>query len=198
MKNRRIAIMLVLALCFTLSALQAQKKPETKTDSPKMGRSMMHDGFNGMQALKLTDEQKQKIEVLRLDNQKEIIKLNSEIQLNRVDIKKLFTEKELNTAKLAGLTETIGKLELKIKTLKTENWITIYNLLNDEQKGIWKKHFEKEGFMQGAMQGPAKGPGMMQKGRQDSMQGGKPGMMQGKGMMGHRMHVKDSTITKSK
>lgn len=179
MRNRQISIMLVLALCFSALALFAQDRPNRPSIAPQMGKGIM-------QRLKLTDEQRQKVQQFMLENEKEIIKLNSDIKLNRVDLKKLFTEKELNTAKLTDLTETIGKLELQIKSLRTQNWIKIYNLLNEDQKEIWKKHFDKEGFMKMDQKRAGMRPGMMQ--------GRKPGMMQGPNKPMKRL--KDSTTTK--
>lgn len=185
MINRQIGIMLVLAFCFSTAALFAQERPNRASSTPMMGKGMM-------QKLKLTDDQKQKVEQFMLENEKEMIKLNSDIKLNRVDLKKLFAEKELNTAKLTDLTETIGKLELQIKNLRTKNWIKIYNLLSDDQKGIWIKHFEKEGFLKMDFKRFGMRPGMMQ--------GRKPGMMQKNGMIqgskGHMKQLKDSTATK--
>lgn len=202
MKNIKISAVLTFALFFSAFSLFAQGN-EVKTVAGAKSVQQMH----GMQGLKLTDEQKQKVQQLNLDQQKQNIKINSEIQLNRVEIKKLFTEKALDTKKLASLTENNGKLELQIKTLKTENWITIYNLLNDDQKITWKKHFQLAGMMRDGKQmgmaqgmGRGMGQGRMEKGmmhdrRPGMMSERKPGMVQGH-MMKQQMTKKDSLTGK--
>lgn len=194
MRNRQLVAILMISLLLPLSLLTAQDKTAKAVKGSKIesGRGgMMQGRMNMMPALKLTDDQKQKVQQLNQDMEKEIIKINSQLQLNRVDLKTLFTEKQLNTGKLSGLTEENGKLELQIKKLRTDNWIKIYNLLNDDQKEIWKKSFERRGMAGEALRNrmPGRGPaaGMMQGRMQRPMA---QGMMQGRmgqGMMQGKM-----------
>lgn len=194
MRNRQLVAILMISLLLPLSLLTAQNKTAKAVQGSKMeaGKGgMMQGRMNMMPALKLTDDQKQKIQQLRLDMEKEIIKINSQLQLNRVDLKTLFTDKQLNTGKLSGITEENGKLELQIKKLRTDNWIKIYGLLNDDQKEIWKKSFEhrnmaREG-LRNRMPGSGQAVGMMQGRMQGRMAQGMMQRQMGQGMMQGRM-----------
>lgn len=211
MRNKLITSALITAFLFTTISLFAQDKAAAAKQNEKtvtgmqLKQGMMPGRLNMLRGLNLTDEQKEKIQKINLDHQKEMIKIESEIQLKRVEMKEIFAEKQVNTAKLEALTETIGKLELQVKKMKTENWVKINSLLKDDQKEIWKKHFAREGFMRqraqmgkGMMQGRMgqrkhammqrqmgqRGHGMMQKGMDNGTMLGRDqamGAMQGRG-----------------
>ncbi len=195
MKTLNKAAILIVVVLFTAGQFFAQDKPATpaKPMQNKMGMRM-GNGMGMMQhqkMLNLTDEQKGKIQQLRLNMQEEVIKLNSEIQLNRVELKKLFAEKELNTDKMLNLTDSNSKLELQIKKLRTENWIKVYNLLDAKQKEVFKKGFMMRGMMNNAVKGRMQdrmGNNIMHRGAGNRTfmnrgSGMRPGMMQGQGMM---------------
>ena len=160
MKTRHLLTALLVAALIGPALITAQDKPAAKQPIDVKGQPMPPRMQGRMMAgLKLTDEQKQKIEQFRLDIQKEAIKINSEIALNKVEIKKLLNEKGLNTQKFSSLSDANVKLEGELKKIRTDNWLKIYSLLNDEQKEIWKKQIGREGMMgKGMMNRPAVRP----------------------------------------
>jgi hypothetical protein len=189
MKKRQfiaVLMMLIISASLVMAQNKVAKKATPAQPAAEKG-AVSVKGMPLMPAMNFTDEQKQKIQQLRLDMQKEVIKINTEIQLNKVELKKILAEKQLNTDKLASLTEANGKLELQVKKLRTDNWIKIYNLLNDDQKVMFKNRFEgmgmeRPGFGRG-MRGRGPAMGMMNRAPQGRMG---QGMMQGRGM-GNRM-----------
>ncbi len=154
MKTRQLLTALLVAALFSPALISAQDKPAANQPTVVKGQPMA-PRMQGrmMPALKLTEEQKQKIEQFRLDIQKEAIKINSEIALNKVEIKKLLNEKGLNTQKFSSLSDANVKLEGELKKIRTDNWLKIYSILNDEQKEIWKKQVGREGMMGKGMMG---------------------------------------------
>lgn len=152
MKRRYLLTALLVAAFLAPALIMAQDKPQAKP-APELKkapvREVIGERLQGrmMPRLNLTEEQKQKIGQIRLDAQKEVIKINSEIALNKVEIKKLLADKGLNTQKFSSLSDGIVKLEGELKKIRTDNWLKIYSLLNDEQKEIWKKQIGRERMM---------------------------------------------------
>ena len=192
MKIRQIIILLFVSLILSFGSIFAQNgnKQNNKDKSvikpqPGFGMGMMRGEGRGLAALKLTDDQKTKIEDLKLNLQKEIIKLNSEIQLNKVELEKIYKEKEFNTTKLLSLSEAIDKTQSQIKKLRLENWIKVYNLLDKDQQVIWKKLGPALKVM--AERGDMMKRGNMRQGMMGRGVQGRPGPRNGMGMMQNRM-----------
>jgi len=184
------AVLFLLLISFAVISAQGKGTGKDMKGTERNSKPGMFQGPGEMpfiQNLNLSKKQKEKFEAMHLDLQKEIIKLNSEIQINKIEIKRLFNEKQLNSGKLTDLTDTNGKIEQQIKKLRTENWIKVYTLLNDEQRETWKNHFER------MMDQPMRGPGMMQNGAK-GMMGKGPGMM--RGQMQQNQGAKETTKEK--
>jgi Spy/CpxP family protein refolding chaperone len=177
MRTKLITAMILTAFFFATVSLFAQVAEQTEKPGMQKGPGML-------KGLNLTEEQKLKVQQINLDREKEMIKIQSAIQLKRVELKEILAEKQVNTSKLTTITEEIGKLELQVKKMRTENWIKVNSLLNDTQKEVWKKHFAREGFMN---QRGGMGKGMMQN------RTGHP-MMQGR--MGQKMHKMSKNVEK--
>jgi Spy/CpxP family protein refolding chaperone len=92
-------------------------------------------------AFDLTDEQIKRISDLRFEHEKLELDLKNKIAFNKLIIKKMMSDNEINENKLLELTQTNGELKTKIKLSETKLWIGIYNTLNDEQKEKWTKTF---------------------------------------------------------
>jgi len=90
--------------------------------------------------LNLTDQQMDELAKLRLENQKEMIKLRADLRVLQLDLKTLLNEKEPNTAKAYAQLDKINKLrnelsknridfDLKRRAIFTpEQWDKIKNL----------------------------------------------------------------------
>ncbi|MEN8194452.1 MAG: Spy/CpxP family protein refolding chaperone [Bacteroidota bacterium] len=107
-----------------------------------------HKNFEGSRIqvlLNLTDEQSNKFNDIRYNHQKSVIDIRAEIQKNRIEVRKMMADNKIDSDKLLQLTETNNDMHGKIKTSRTQMWLDIYNILNDDQKETWTKHFNRFG-----------------------------------------------------
>ena len=189
MKRLTIPILLLtLALVVSAFAQQDEKQqaPTMKEKMPMM-RGMMHGSMQGMNhsmmkmpgggpmgMLNLTDEQKAKMQDLRLAHQKEVIPLRSELQKQVASLKLEITADKFNESKVKSMQGEISKLRSELAMKMVLHQRAVRDLLTTEQKKKFDEHILSAGPM-----GPGRmmGGGMMGRG---GMKGG-PGMMGGRG-----------------
>ncbi|MGE5354258.1 MAG: Spy/CpxP family protein refolding chaperone [Acidobacteriota bacterium] len=161
-----VALIAVLPLG-NLFAQQTQQPPQGKGQGRMPGRQKM------LQELNLSQDQKDQIQKLRTEHQKQMVDYRSDIQKTRIDIKNLFTGNNPDEGKILDLSKKVSDIQADMKASSIKNWFQIYNLLNDQQKATFRKMAPmlREGMGKGFQQ---RGRGMMGKG------------MMGKGMMQHR------------
>ena len=98
--------------------------------------------FDRMQALlNLTDDQKAKISDLRFEHEQMAIETRSEIQKNRLVVRKMMTDNKIDNDKLLKITKENNELQGKIKLSRTTMWLDVYTMLDDTQKENWTKTF---------------------------------------------------------
>jgi Spy/CpxP family protein refolding chaperone len=193
--KRTLVVMLMLTLFLGALAF-AQQEPQ-KAAAPQAGKmgqmGMMHGkgGPGGKMGLpKLTDEQKTKIQDLRLAHQKEMMPLRADLQKLHASMKLEMTADKFNESKVKSIQADISKVMNEIASKTIVHQRAVRDLLTPEQK----KKFDERilsgrmmgngGGMQGGMQGPG-GPmqrGGKKMGRGMGMHQGMPGM--GAPMMG--------------
>ncbi|MGE5431250.1 MAG: Spy/CpxP family protein refolding chaperone [Syntrophomonadaceae bacterium] len=163
-----IAVALVAIL--PLGSLIAQKTPEEKGQGKFPGRQKM------LQELNLSQDQKDQIQKLRSDHQKQMVDYKSDIAKTRIDIKNLFVNKNPDEGKILDLTKKVSDIQADMKASAIKNWFQIYNLLNDQQKETFRKMapmlHERMGMGEG-FQGRRQGKGMMRGKGMMQDQGGK-------------------------
>ena len=71
----------------------------------------------------------------------EAIDLRSQIQKNRLEIKKMIADNNIDDAKIKSLTHENSELQTKIKDSAIDTWLKINKLLTPEQQKIWTKAF---------------------------------------------------------
>lgn len=149
MKKKNVILVMVVGLAFISSLLVARSAEECVT------------------ALKLTPEQKEKMQKMCLDFQKEMLPLQTDLKAKSLDMKALLNEKA-DVSKLNALIDEMAKIraEMMKKTLAHHNQTR--GLLTEEQKALLGKS------------GCGMGCGMMGHG----MHGGKTCGMMGNGMHG--------------
>ena len=110
------------------------------------------NGFNGfdqkekmIENLKLSEAQLLKFNDIHYNNQKVMIENKAEIQKNKLEIRKMMVDKNVNGDMLLKLTEVNNTLRSKMHTSKVNMWLDIYNILNKDQQEVWIKHFERMG-----------------------------------------------------
>jgi Spy/CpxP family protein refolding chaperone len=164
-----------------------QKQPMPGAAKMGMAPGMMHGGMmermGGQQGgpmafLKLTDEQKTKIQDLHLAHQKDMVQAQAEIQKQHAAMKLELTADKFNEGKVKSIQAEISKLtgDLALKTALHQR--AVRDLLTVEQKKQFDQH-----ILSGGMGGPM-GPGGMM-GRGGMM--GQGGMMKHQGMGGGMM-----------
>jgi Spy/CpxP family protein refolding chaperone len=197
---KRITVLLLIATLFLCALAFAQQDPQ-KTPAPmagKMGKMGMMRG-NGRGAMmglpKLTDEQKTKIQDLRLAHQKEMIPLRADLQKLHSSMKLEITADKFNEGKVKSLQADISKVmnEIAAKTIVHQR--AVRDLLTPDQKKVFDQRILSGGMMGngGGMRGGMMGPmgqmkrgGRMTPGHGTGMHQGMPGMggpmMGGQGM----------------
>lgn len=136
------------AVIFFSVALYAQPDQGGMGMGPRMGRQQLKD------LLKLTPDQEKQIQELRYQHQKDAIDIRAQIQKNRLELRKMISENNINEAKIFQLTDENSKLQGDLKHSAIKHFLDVYKLLDDNQKTIFAKHFEKFGgekFMKGRM-----------------------------------------------
>jgi hypothetical protein len=104
-------------------------------------RSRKLDNDYSMEKLNLSDSQKAKFRSLRFDHKEALIDLESKLKKNKLQIRKLVTQNDFNEEDLYQLIESENDLRTEMAKSKLKLWLDVKDILNDEQKVIWKKHF---------------------------------------------------------
>ena len=91
--------------------------------------------------LNLTEEQQSAIEQLKIENQKEMIDLKSDLEKKKLELKELKSEGNYTRDVFLNLVKAINNAKNNIALAKANNRMDIYELLTAEQK----KSFDKMG-----------------------------------------------------
>jgi len=125
------------------------------------GRNSGKHNFEGkrFQNLNLTDKQKEQIASLKSEHQKNAVDLKAEIQKLRIEIKENFAKANPDEGKIKDLTNKINDFQGKLKEAKITHWFKVYNLLDENQKKMFKNNFPKFGSNEGRGKGNCDGHG---------------------------------------
>lgn len=85
------------------------------------------------QELGLSEAQKEKMQQIRLDQQRQVIKLRAEIQLARLDLNPMLQVTQPDPTKIAAQVEKIGKIEIELKKIRILTMVKIKAVLTPEQ-----------------------------------------------------------------
>ena len=113
-----------------------------------------------IETLKLNDTQLAKFNEYHFQHEEEVIDLKSDIEKNRIAMRKLMLNKNFDENQLRSLVKSNSDLQAKMKNSMVEMWINIYNILDDSQKDIWKDHLSNMGFNSGRRGHGMRGHGM--------------------------------------
>lgn len=134
MKKLELIILVFVLFIIGFSNANAQKVSDKQKD-----RNISTNQLN------LTDAQKEEFTKIRFANEEVKIKLKAELKMNKLEIKKLLNETNLDESKLLKLVESGNGLNSKLRKANVEMWLDIRNILDNDQKEIWKHHFIKMG-----------------------------------------------------
>lgn len=83
--------------------------------------------------LSLTDAQKEQMQRIRLEQQRQVIKLRAELQLARLDLGQLLREARPDQAKVIAQVEKLGKIEIELKKVNILSMVKMKSVLTPEQ-----------------------------------------------------------------
>lgn len=107
----------------------------------------------------LTDEQKEKIEVLSTDHMQEMLELKNEINEKHARLQTLTTAEKVNMSEVNKVIDSIGALQTKIMKMQVKHRQEIRELLTDKQRVIFDAHGPGPGGCMGGKEG-MRHPGM--------------------------------------
>ena len=160
-KIKSSALILVAVMGLMINMVDAQTPGGCDKDNnaecrEKMNRpDHMPGGPGGMEHKPmipdLTDDQKEKIEALRIDHMKEMLELKNEIGEKHARLQTLTTAEKVNMSEVNKLIDTIGALQTKMMKMQVKHRQDIRELLTEKQRVIFDAHGPGPG-----------GPGKMQ------------------------------------
>lgn len=98
---------------------------------------------NVKRLLKLTPEQQKQFDDISYKNQQSLIDIKSGIAKNRLDLKKMIKDRNIDDVKILQLIDENSKLQSDMKRSVVKQWLDIYKILNDDQKQSLLKHIGK-------------------------------------------------------
>ncbi len=99
--------------------------------------------------LNLTDEQKSKIEDLRIEHQKAMIDLRADMQKKRLAVKEMMLKGNYSRSDYLNLINDLNSAKNKIAASRANHRMDVYELLTDQQKKI----FDQMPMMRGQHEG---------------------------------------------
>ncbi len=140
---KKISVIGTLAVAIILAA--AVNFYPQKADRPG-GQGLRGQMF---MKLNLTEEQKDKIEQLRIEHQKTMIDLRADMQKKRLAMEELMQKGNYTRTDFLKAISDINASKDKIETARANNRMDVYDLLNDQQKKIFNDHPMMMGKRQG-------------------------------------------------
>ena len=129
----------------------------TITTSAQRGRGEWKKGFNDCKQLNLTDEQQERFDKIKFEHQELKIELDAKLKKNQLEIKKLLSADNFNESDLMNLVQMSTDIRAEKNMSRTKMWLNVYNILDNEQKEMWKKRFNKIGMKRGKFSRMGKG-----------------------------------------
>ncbi len=139
--KKSFVFLLTVSIVFSFSILSAQPFKHKPMQKP-----------NGIfQQLKLNDSQLKKFNELKFDNQEKMIDLKAKIQKERLSLKKMITNGNINKSAALNIVDKISSLRSKMAKQKISLWFDVYNFLDNTQKKVWINNFDKMSRMHHGM-----------------------------------------------
>lgn len=130
-------IVAALGLIFSMTTSYAQREFKER-----LGKDI--------QRLNLTDEQEKQITSKRLELKEILIDLNAELKKRELERDKLFTNEIISREQLLNITKEISEIKNKIASAKVNHSMDVYDILDADQKVVWREmQIKKEKFRDG-------------------------------------------------
>ncbi|MFZ1520391.1 MAG: hypothetical protein WAU11_16560 [Ignavibacteriaceae bacterium] len=128
MKNIIIAAVIIFALTTTSQEMFSQKRDH---------RNGKEFRLEQIEKLNLTVEQKSKLESLRHNHEVALIKLNADLDLKELEMKKLKSNESIYRNEMINLTKEISLIKNEIALARTHHQMDVYDNLDVNQRKIW-------------------------------------------------------------
>lgn len=135
MKIKKIIVLIIIPVLFISVNNYAQRKNGMGNEKHRMFM---------MQKLNLTEQQQKKIDDLNYDHQKVMIKLRSDLQMKKLELRKAYSSDKISRNDIIKLTKDINTVKNDISLEKVNHQMNVYEVLDDTQKKLWKE--QKENF----------------------------------------------------
>ena len=132
MKKFGISIIVLLIILLGFNNADAQR------DKRKIKNNNL-----GLKELNLTEQQKEKMKEIKFSLEEANIETEAKLKKNKLEIKKLLSNKNFDENELMSLVEKGSNLKLALKKSKVKMWLDVRNILDENQKVIWLKHFNQ-------------------------------------------------------
>lgn len=145
-----ITFLVLTGLLLVTFPLWAQEKPETKAPMPRMAEGTPE----------LTDDQLQQIQNLRIKHLKEVLPLETELKIKRLELQALWDEEKLDSKAIVAKVKEMNELRNKLELARVNHRLEIAQLLTPKQRRHMHHMFRME---MGHRMGIGKGRKMMQR-----------------------------------
>lgn len=89
--------------------------------------------------LNLTDQQKEKVEALRLNHQKAMIDLKADLQKAKLAMRETLKKDEMSKADFTSQSDKVASVKEKIRKERESHMMAIYDVLDANQKKMWRE-----------------------------------------------------------
>jgi Spy/CpxP family protein refolding chaperone len=135
----------VLILVFSLTAALVAQPGSRRGPGPAAVPGMAWEGRGyALNALDLTEDQEQKIDDLRLEHQKEMIPLRTELDELRASYRLMVVDEQVSESEIEKNLKKQNDVLLKRRMEQVRHIREVRSLLTDEQKTRFDTHFLKK------------------------------------------------------
>ena len=150
--------------------------------------------------LRLSDQQIEQMQNLKMQNAKNMIKPQGDLKLAKIELKELLMKPKVDEQVVLNKVDQISSIKGDIAKIRMQHMLAARKILNDEQLAQWRKmrhgmgrgmrgHKGCDGpcgMMGGGMMGGPMGPGPMMGDGSCKMGSGMPGMMEKETRIEHK------------
>jgi Spy/CpxP family protein refolding chaperone len=147
MKKTSLTLAIVFGLLFATILFAQPQKGFGPGSGAEFNPGTPNVGFIAKR-LNLTDEQDAQFQDFMTNMKKDAIKIRSQIELKKLDVETLLRSKDFSPEKLMDMGNDLDKLQSDLRKARLTFWSNVYNILDDNQKEMWKNGFLR--FMKNA------------------------------------------------
>jgi Spy/CpxP family protein refolding chaperone len=166
--KRHFAVPILIALLAL--AAPATSRAETAKGEP---RAEMKRGMRGrpgmMEGLKLSDDQKSKLEEVHYRHEKKAIEMRADLRLATLDLHRLMRAESPDQRAIDAQIDRVSALRGSLQKAGVASMLETRALLTPEQRKLWREQHGRGGMRRGGMMHGGPGGGMMHDGPHGGM-----------------------------